>query len=248
MDSIIVLFNKMFDPSLLIRRVVICASIIMKASDYQPKPKFKQYSLFDNAEELDERRNKFKIQDKKIEKLNKFYTESEYLRIQIERYCEKKEKEKRQALENAINEIFNNFYNEKIEFKLDENYGVQIKTLDDDLSEDFTSGGQDVAIALAFIGAIIKLIREKDNDHETENLMDDDGEDYPLVMDAPTSNFGMKQMKSFAEIMPKITEQIIVFINDKDGPILKEQMQEQIGSEWILIKNDTYHSEINEVK
>ena len=203
--------------------------------------------LQQRIEQLEEQRKQFKILDEKVQKLNLYYNESEILRKQIERFCERKEKEKRKALEEAINEIFKDFYVEKIEFKLDENYGVQIKTFDTELSEDFTSGGQDVAVALAFIGAIIKLIREKDND--PENIMDEDnGEEYPLIMDAPTSNFGMKQMKSFSEIMPKITEQIIVFINDKDGPILKDQMYSQIGSEWSLIKNDTYHSEIREVK
>lgn len=47
--------------------------------------------------------------------------------------------------------------------------------------------------------------------------------------------------------MPKITDQIIVFINDKDGPILKEKMKNEIGSEWEVLKIDTYHSIINEV-
>ncbi len=62
MDAIIILFNKIVDPSLLIRRVVICASIIMKASDYQPKPKFRQYSLFDNPDEIDN------LEEEKIKK------------------------------------------------------------------------------------------------------------------------------------------------------------------------------------
>lgn len=205
-------------------------------------------NLEQHITQLEEQRDSVTILDKRVQKLKMYYNESEYLRRVIEKYCEKKEKEKREALEKAINDIFKDFYSEKIEFKLDENYGVQIKTLDNELSEDFTSGGQDVAIALAFIGAIINLIRQKDTDNETENIIDYECEEYPLVMDAPTSNFGMKQMKSFSEIMPKITDQIIVFINDKDGPILKDQMYSQIGSQWSLIKNDTYHSEIKEVK
>ena len=67
-------------------------------------------------------------------------------------------------------------------------------------------------------------------------------EAYLLVMNAPTSNFGMKQMESFSNIMPKITDQIIVFINDKDGPILMDKMSEKIGAKWSIIKEDTYHS------
>ena len=53
-------------------------------------------------------------------------------------------------------------------------------------------------------------------------------------------------MKSFSEIMPKITDQIIVFINDKDGPILKELLAAGIGSIWTLRKEqgDSYHTKI----
>ncbi|MEI3527793.1 MAG: hypothetical protein V8R15_07285 [Bacilli bacterium] len=149
-------------------------------------------------------------------------------------------------LQKAINDIFKDFYEEKIEFSLDENYCIQIKTYDAELSEDFMSGGQDVAVALAFIGAIIKLNREPDAEDD-KLLGADSKEEYPLVLDAPTSNFGMKQMESFSQIMPKITDQIIVFINDKDGPILKEKMKNEIGSEWEVLKIDTYHSIINEV-
>ena len=101
--------------------------------------------------------------------LQSYYAESEFLRKQISRYCERKEKEKREKLETAINEIFKDFYEEKITFTLDSNYGVQIKTYDKELSDDFTSGGQDVAVALAFIGAIIKLNGEKDLDPDEIN-------------------------------------------------------------------------------
>ena len=175
--------------------------------------------------------------------------EAEALKTKIERFCERKEREKRTRLEQAINDIFKDFYDEKIHFEVDSNYGVQIKIFDSELSEDFTSGGQDVAVALAFIGAIIKLNKENVNNEADDDSIaeDQDKEMYPLIMDAPTSNFGMKQMDSFSQIIPKITDQIIVFINDKDGPILKNQMLEQIGAEWTISKEDTYHSKVQEV-
>lgn len=200
----------------------------------------------ERKETLLSEQERYKVLDEKVIRLNRYRTECEYLRNKIEKYCDKKEAEMRLSLEKAINEIFKDFYEEKIIFSLDENYCIQIKTYDSELSEDFTSGGQDVAVALAFIGAIIKLNREPDLD--ADKLLETDvKEEYPLVLDAPTSNFGMKQMESFSEIMPKITDQIIVFINDKDGPILKEKMKNQIGSEWELVKIDSYHSIINEV-
>ena len=198
-----------------------------------------------DRDRLIKEQNGYGFLSEKVAKLNCYFRETEYLKNRIIRFTNRKEKEKREALQDAINEIFRDFYDEKILFTLDSNYGVQIKTSDSDFSDDFTSGGQDVAVALAFIGAIIKLNREKDAD--PENMIDDDdSEEYPLVMDAPTSNFGMKQMDSFSEIMPKITDQIVVFINDKDGPILRRKMAPLIGKEWTVSKEDSYHSIIEE--
>lgn len=179
----------------------------------------------------------------KVARLNLYKEQSELLRNRIKWFCSKKESEKREALQIAINEIFSDFYSENVEFLLDENYVVQIKTPSAELSEDFVSGGQQVALALSFIGAIIKLHSNKDVPSEEDDDIGTElaNEVYPLILDAPTSNFGMKQMNSFAEIMPKVTNQIIVFINDKDGPILEKLMQSIIDSKWSLTKEDTYH-------
>ena len=98
--------------------------------------------------QLERQQEELKKSDERTRLLQSYYNESEYLRNQISRYCERKEKEKREKLETAINEIFKDFYEEKITFTLDSNYGVQIKTYDKELSDDFTSGGQDVAVAL----------------------------------------------------------------------------------------------------
>lgn len=197
----------------------------------------------DNINRLEEEARILKSRDEKTKKLQAYYLEAEFLKNQIDRFIQRKEKETREKLAKAINEIFKDFYEEVITFTLDSNYGVQIKTLDYELSNDFTSGGQDVAVALAFIGAIIKVNGEKDIDPEAVEE-EVEKESYPLVMDAPVSNFGMKQMESFSDLMPKIADQIIVFINDVGGPILKEKMKSQIGSEYSIFKEDTYHSVI----
>ena len=197
----------------------------------------------DNINRLEEEARILKSRDEKTKKLQAYYLEAEFLKNQIDRFIQRKEKETREKLAKAINEIFRDFYEEVITFTLDSNYGVQIKTLDYELSNDFTSGGQDVAVALAFIGAIIKVNGEKDIDPEAVEE-EVEKESYPLVMDAPVSNFGMKQMESFSDLMPKIADQIIVFINDVGGPILKEKMKTQIGSEYSIFKEDTYHSVI----
>ena len=190
---------------------------------------------------------KFKNINEKVKKLNLYKTYTDSILNRIINYCDKKEKEKKKELEYEINNIFKDFYNESISFELDENYNVQIKTNINEFTDDFSSGGQVVVIALAFIGAIIKINGKKKSDDKTDLLCEDiNSEVYPLVMDAPTSNFGMKQMDSFCEVMPKVTNQIIVFINDKDGPILSKIMNNIIGKRWRITKEDTYHAKVME--
>jgi DNA sulfur modification protein DndD len=195
----------------------------------------------------------YKITNQHVERLQRYCGYTDSLRKSMYAFCNKRETEKRHELQDAINSIFSDFYKENVSIAVDDQYNVSIKAANAELLEDFTSGGQEVVMALAFIGAIIKLngIKEKpeSRDDEDADMSDEmESEVYPLVMDAPTSNFGMKQMQSFSDIMPKVTNQIIVFINDKDGPILKDLMSPIIGKEWSISKIDTYHADLQEAK
>lgn len=200
-------------------------------------------NLRQKLKDLEQRKILLESNDSRTKKIQEYCAEAAYLKKRIERFIDRRETETKDKLASAINDIFNDFYREQISFSIDSNYGVQIHTYNQELTDDFTSGGQDVAIALAFIASIIRLNSEKDeSDDDMEETMEK--ECYPLVLDAPTSNFGMKQMDSFCEIMPKMTDQIIVFINDKDGPILIEKMKTHIGEKWKINKEETYRSEI----
>lgn len=201
-------------------------------------------SLRQKLKETEQVKTLLESNDSKTKKIQEYCAEATYLKKKIERFIDKRENETKEKLANEINNIFKDFYREQISFSIDSNYGVQIRTYNQELTDDFTSGGQDVAIALAFIGSIIRVNSEKDeSDEDMDETMEK--ESYPLVLDAPTSNFGMKQMDSFCEIMPKMTDQIIVFINDKDGPILMDKMRTHIGGKWLITKKETYKSEIS---
>lgn len=52
MEAISILYKRIVNPNLLIRRVVICASIVIKISEYNPTSQFKQITIFDNPDEL----------------------------------------------------------------------------------------------------------------------------------------------------------------------------------------------------
>lgn len=61
-------------------------------------------------------------------------------------------------------------------------------------------------------------------------------EPYPLVMDAPLSNFDKKRVKNVCETLPKIAEQVIFFSYDKDAEVAEENMSAKIGKKYEFIK------------
>lgn len=60
MEAISILYKRIVNPNLLIRRVVICASIVIKISEYNPISQFKQITIFDNLDELIKEENEKK--------------------------------------------------------------------------------------------------------------------------------------------------------------------------------------------
>lgn len=60
MEAISILYKRIVNPNLLIRRVVICASIVIKISEYNPTSQFKQITIFDNLDELIKEENEKK--------------------------------------------------------------------------------------------------------------------------------------------------------------------------------------------
>lgn len=60
MEAISILYKRIVNPNLLIRRVVICASIVIKISEYNPTSQFKQITIFDNPDELIKEENEKK--------------------------------------------------------------------------------------------------------------------------------------------------------------------------------------------
>lgn len=198
--------------------------------------------------ELELQQSSYVSLDGKIDILTKYQNFTSEIFVSLQNFCNNRETIKRKELQTAINEIFKEYYKDiDVQLSLDEKYNIQLKSSDTGLLDDFVSGGQKVAVALAFIGAVVKLNSEiKDvNPNVLESVLSK--EIYPLVLDAPTSTFGMKQMNSFSEITPKITNQLIVFINDKDGPILRDLMKDKIGKEYIINRVDSYHAIVREV-
>lgn len=196
---------------------------------------------------LERQKETYSITDKNLSLLRRREDQVNWLIKRINNTLEKREKEKREELEQAINEIFLEVFQLDLSISLGDDYSISFRTNDGSkLSDHFeNSTSQDAILAFAFIGGIIKLARNKTsstNDTNDINGMDDselEMEPYPLLMDAPTSSFDLARIDSFCSIMPNIAEQVIFFIKDTDGYRVRENIKDIIGKEYRL-KPESY--------
>lgn len=147
------------------------------------------------------------------------------------------EKQIRDKLEKTMNDIFEQLYNGKLSLKIDERYhiSVVVNSYEGDVE---TSEGQSISVIFAFIAAIIKMARENQcREQDDKSLLY--SEPYPLVMDAPLSAFDKKRIKNVCETLPRIAEQIVIFIKDTDGDIAEENMGNKIGRKYRLHHDDS---------
>ena len=103
-----------------------------------------------------------------------------------------------------------------------------------------TSSGQTLAIILAFILGILDLA--KDMTREKDSLLK--GDTYPLVMDAPLSDFDKTRIGTICNLLPAVAEQVIIIIKDTDGDLAEEHMRERIGRRYTIEKLRDYESVI----
>ncbi len=169
----------------------------------------------------------------KIEKYKNFATE---IYNQLVDSYKKEEARVRQKLEEAINEIFKQIYEGGMSISVDDKY--RIKVIVDEVkgfsSEIETSTAQSTSVIFAFISGIIKLAKEFSSVNEPDQDLLASSEPYPLLMDAPLSNFDKRRIRTVCETLPKVAEQVIVFIKDTDGDIAEKHLGAIIGRRYRL--------------
>lgn len=211
----------------------------------------------DALKAAEKEKSNYSIVDSHIKKLEECDYQVTWLVSRLSNFLNRKEREKRQELQEAINEIFLEIFDIDIKIELDNDYGIKLKSGQNTSLSDFeNSTSQDAIMAFSFIGGIIKLARNKTTSSSTSsNNIDSETEDaelevepYPLVMDAPSSSFDIERIANFCKIMPSIAEQVIFFIKDTDGFYVKNNLKTVIGKEYIMNKISNSETEFEEVK
>jgi len=152
---------------------------------------------------------------------------TERLAKDFEDELNKDEQEKRQNLINAVQSAFKKIYDADFTISIDDDYNITTT------SKKELSTGQGLSVIFAFLSGLLDVIKANKDGKEGMEL-----ESYPLVLDAPFSVLDKERIKSLCDVLPKVSEQIIVFIKDVDGEIAKERMSSKIGKSYKLVPVD----------
>lgn len=204
------------------------------------------YNGNNQIEVLNKQKEQYSTTDKHLQKLLTYQAYCDAVYSKINRYCKTHEKEKRNELQETINRIFKDIFDTDIQLVLNDKYEISISDRDMRALEDLeNSTSQDGIMAFSFIAGIIELAGKAKTGTVSDELDEEiSTEPYPLVMDAPSSSFDKKRIKAFSSVLPRIAEQVIIFIKDTDGEYLEEDLSRNVGKKYELIKHNKYYSTI----
>lgn len=178
-------------------------------------------------------RDKILSTNKEGKRIIKWKNETTNLIEGFKRLLEKEEKEKREMLIEAVKEAFVKIYGTTFSITVDENYHI---STDSRLEK---SDGQGMAIIYSFLAGLLSVIKtERAKKQENESSVDESLvlESYPLVLDAAFNALNKTRISSLCKVLPKVSEQIIVFLFDVYGEQAKKEMGDKIGKCYNLVK------------
>lgn len=186
--------------------------------------------------------NELSLKDENNRRVARFKAYAVYIYQQLNAIYKEKEQETREKLEKTVNEIFKEIYNGGFSLSLDEKYNIQVTVdnFDGYIGDIETSTAQSISVIFAFIAGVIRLARENDTDENAMLLT----EAYPLVMDAPLSAFDKARIKTVCDTLPKVAEQVIIFIKDTDGEIAEENMGNRVGARYLFDKINEFETQL----
>ena len=184
-------------------------------------------------------RHELSLKDENNKRIEVYKAYTQYMYDSLNSLYKAKEAETRTELESSINEIFRSIYNGGFSLAIDEKYNIQIIVNDyaGYTDEVETSTAQSISVIFAFIAGVIKMAR--DRNPESEMLV---SEPYPLVMDAPLSAFDKTRIKTVCEALPKVAEQVIIFIKDTDGELAETYMSDKVGNRYLFDKKNEFET------
>lgn len=139
---------------------------------------------------------------------------------------------------NTLVETFESMYHGNRNIELTPDYKVRLSVGGESLDN---SKGLDTVQNFAFIASLVKVARSRVNS-------DLSSESFPLVMDAVFSNTDGIHIRNICEVLPKLSEQSILAIMEKDWDIASVSLNNYVGKRYTIKKESETYSQIIEVK
>ena len=195
-------------------------------------------------EQLNSEIKAYSVKNAKNQEITHCLSYVEYIYDYLNAYYKTHEASTRDQLRDTVNKFFTEMYDGELHLSLDDNYGVAVTVDDVDTSHEAwkTSSGQTLAIILAFILGILDIAKSQSK--EEDDLLK--GDTYPLVMDAPLSDFDKTRIGTICNLLPSVAEQVIIIIKDTDGELAEEHMKNRIGRRYSIERLHDYDSVVKE--
>ena len=126
-------------------------------------------------------------------------------------------------LEENIQILLNSMLTSKRNVSVSKEFAVRVT---DSFNDESKSEGQFAVVSFAYIGGILKMLKDD------KNLKD---KEYPLVLDGPFSKLDTDQRQNVVNMLPKFAPQVIVFSKDDLHNVIDP---ESIGRVWTIQSNE----------
>lgn len=126
-------------------------------------------------------------------------------------------------LQKNIQELLNNMLTSKRTVSVSPEFSVRVT---DSYNDESKSEGQFAVVSFAYIGGILKMLKDSEDLSTKE---------YPLVLDGPFSKLDPDQRQNVVNMLPEFAPQVIVFSKDDLHDVFS---QTNIGRVWTIQSND----------
>lgn len=128
-----------------------------------------------------------------------------------------------EKLQNNIQMLLNNMLTSRRTVSVSQEFAVRVT---DSFNDESKSEGQFAVVSFAYIGGILKMLKDDEGLNAKE---------YPLVLDGPFSKLDPDQRQNVVNMLPEFAPQVIVFSKDDLHDVIAS---ENIGRVWTIQSND----------
>lgn len=128
-----------------------------------------------------------------------------------------------QKLEKNIQQLLDKMMTSKRKVSVSREFAVRVT---DSFNDESKSEGQFAVVSFAYIGGILKMLKDDQSLQEKE---------YPLVLDGPFSKLDPDQRQNVVNMLPEFAPQVIIFSKDDLHDVFSP---DNIGRVWTIQSND----------